>query len=73
MRFDDENLALHAIVGKADRSAGGRGVPNALMTHLFDPLFRFIFSELTHVEGGRGRVLKVVQAGRQAAFDFEWA
>lgn len=73
LRFDDENLALHAIVGKADRSAGGRGVPNALMTHLFDPLSRFIFSELTHVEGGRGRVLKVVQAGRQAAFDFEWA
>ena len=73
LRFDDEALALQAIVGKADRSAGGRGVPNALMTHLFDPLSHFLFSELTHADGGRGRVLKAVQAGRQAAFDFEWA
>lgn len=66
-------MALQAIVGKADRRAGGRGVPNALMTHLFDPLSRFIFAELAHTGGGRGRVLVAVQAGRQAVFDFEWA
>jgi len=73
LRFDDESLALQAIVAKSDSSAGGRGVPNALMTHLFDPLSQFLFTELTHADGGRGRVLKVVQAGRQATFDFEWA
>lgn len=72
LRFDDETRALQAIVGKADRSAGGRGVPNALVSLLFDPLSDFIFRELPHADSGRGRTLRVVQAGRQAVFDFEW-
>lgn len=72
LQFEDEARALAAIASKADRTAGGRGMPNALMTHLFDPLSRFLFAQLSHPDAGRGRVLQVVQAGSSANFDFEW-
>ncbi len=73
LRFEDETRALRAIVQQADRTAGGRGVPNALMTHLFDPLSSFLFESLAHPEDARGRVLHVTQAGDRAAFIFDWA
>lgn len=73
LRFEDEARALHAIVRQADETAGGRGVPNALMTHLFDPLSSFLFTQLAHPDDGRGRTLLVVQAGNGVAFSFEWA
>lgn len=73
LEFADENKALTAIAKSADKSAGGRGVPNALMTRLFDPLSEFLFANLSGPDSGRARVLRVVQAGDSAHFDFEWA
>lgn len=71
--FLDEGKALRAVVRKADPTAGGRGVPNALMNYLFDPLSEFLF-HCDHVPGNGGsRVLQVVQAGEQPNFAFEWA
>lgn len=73
LAFADENKALTAIAKSADKSAGGRGIPNALMTRLFDPLSEFLFTQLSGPDSARSRVLKVVQAGDSAHFDFEWA
>lgn len=73
LHFEDEMRALRAIVRQADPTAGGRGVPNALMTHLFDPLSSFLFEHLAHPDDARGRVLHVMQAGERATFIFDWA
>lgn len=73
LRFQDEALALRAIARQADPTAGGRGVPNAMMTHLFDPLSSFLFENLAHPNDARGRVLQVMQAGDRAAFIFDIA
>lgn len=73
LRFQDEARALRAIVRQADPTAGGRGVPNAMMKHLFDPLSSFLFENLAHPDDARGKVLQVMQAGDQAAFIFDVA
>lgn len=73
LRFEHEGRALAAIVRAADRSAGGRGVPNALTSKLFEPLSGFLFEQLAHPDAGRGRALAVQQAGDAAAFIFGWA
>lgn len=73
LRFQEEARALRAIVRQADPTAGGRGVPNALITHLFDPLSAFLFEHLAHPDDARGRILQVMQAGDRAAFIFDWA
>ncbi|EHC05410.1 ATPase AAA-2 domain protein [Shewanella baltica OS625] len=67
--FDDENKALITIVSQVDRSAGGRGVLNAMVSALFDPLAEFLFQNLSDVASFNGRPIKVVQAGKK--FDFE--
>lgn len=71
LRFENEEKALAAIINKVDRSAGGRGVPNALMNYLFDPLSNFLFNEVRSPEKAKGRVIKIVQAGSTCLFDFE--
>ncbi len=71
LRFEDEEKALTAIITKVDRSAGGRGVPNALMNYLFDPLSNFLFNEVRSPEKTKGRIIKIVQAGSTCHFDFE--
>lgn len=73
LRFQDEARALRAIVRQSDPTAGGRGVPNAMMTHLFDPLSSFLFENLAHPDDARGRVFQVMQAGDRAAFIFDIA
>ena len=67
----DETMALQAIIGKVDRTSGGRGVLNALTTCLIDPLAQFLFDVVGSPERSQGRVLKVVQAGTKPIFDFE--
>jgi len=69
--FEDEEKALTAIITKVDKSTGGRGVPNALMNHLFDPLSNFLFDEVRSPEKTNGRIIKVIQAGSTCNFDFE--
>lgn len=71
MHFDNETKALNAIVDKVDRSSGGRGVLNALMICLFDPLAEFLFEVVGSPERSQGRTIKVVQAGSKALFVFE--
>ena len=71
IRFEDETMALQAILGKVDRTSGGRGVLNALTTCLIDPLAQFLFDVVGSPERSQGRVLKVVQAGTKPIFDFE--
>ena len=48
-------------------------MPGALMTCLFDPLSDFLFESLDGPGSARGRTLRVVQLGRGANLDFEWA
>jgi len=69
--FTDEDKALATIVSKVDKSTGGRGVPNALINYLFDPLAYFLFNEVRSPGGANGRVVKVIQAGASCHFDFE--
>ena len=71
VEFEDETRALTAIVRQVDRTAGGRGVPNAMTTQLFDPLSQFLFDQLTHAEAATGRSLIVAQAGTTVHFDFQ--
>ena len=71
MEFKDETKALQAIVNTADSSAGGRGVLNAMITHLFDPLAQFLFNEIESIEQAQGHILHIEQAGTQVIFDFE--
>ena len=71
VEFEDETRALTAIVRQVDRTAGGRGVPNAMTTQLFDPLSQFLFDQLTHAGAATGRSLIVAQAGTTVHFDFQ--
>ena len=71
LAFVDEDRALGAIVAEVDRSKGGRGVLNALVTRLFDPLARFLFDEVPDPRACAGRTLRVVQAGHGPIFAFE--
>lgn len=67
--FDNEDKALATIVSQVDKSAGGRGVLNAMVSTLFDPLAEFLFENLSDFTGFNGRPIRVVQAGK--TFDFE--
>jgi ATP-dependent Clp protease ATP-binding subunit ClpA len=67
--FDNEDQALTTIVSQVDKSAGGRGVLNAMVSTLFDPLAEFLFENLSDFTGFNGRPIRVVQAGKN--FDFE--
>jgi hypothetical protein len=67
--FDNEDKALTTIVSQVDKSAGGRGVLNAMVSALFDPLAEFLFENLSDFTGFNGRPIRVVQAGK--SFDFE--
>lgn len=71
LHFQDEGKALQAIVSTVDRSTGGRGILNSMITRLFDPLAQFLFAELASAEQSQGRAIHVVQAGGQPVFDFE--
>lgn len=71
LRFEDEEKALIAIVSKVDKNTGGRGVPNALMNHLFDPLAKFLFDEVRTPDTAKGKIIKIIQAGTSCHFDFE--
>ncbi len=68
--FADEQRALTAIVATVDRSKGGRGVLNALVTYLFDPLAEFLFADAGDQAEVAGRSLKVIQVGSSARFEF---
>lgn len=67
--FEDEDKALGTIIKSVDLQSGGRGVLNALVTSLFDPLAQFLFDEVDDVHALEGKTIQVVQAGK--SFDFE--
>ncbi|MDN3651341.1 AAA family ATPase [Thalassotalea ponticola] len=67
--FENEPKALKTIVEQVDISAGGRGVLNAMVTMLFDPLAEFLFANLMDKDRFEKRPVRVVQAGNR--FDFE--
>jgi ATP-dependent Clp protease ATP-binding subunit ClpA len=71
LRFEDEESALKAIVSKVNKQSGGRGVLNALVTLLFDPLAQFLFDGVSDSSELENRTILIVQAGKQAVFDFE--
>ncbi|MCX2941998.1 AAA family ATPase [Rahnella perminowiae] len=71
MHFDDEAKALKSIIDMVDRSSGGRGVLNALMHYLFDPLSQFLFEDVGSPDRSQGRAIKVVQPGSKPLFDFD--
>lgn len=71
MHFDDETKALKSIIDKVDRSSGGRGVLNALTSHLFDPLAKYLFEDIGSPERSQGRAIKVIQPGSRPLFDFD--
>lgn len=67
--FDDEESALEVIIKKVNLQSGGRGVLNALVSSLFDPLAHFLFEEVDNPSLLEGKVIKVVRAG--SFFDFD--
>ncbi len=67
--FEDEDQALGTIVDKVDIQSGGRGVLNALVSSLLDPLAQFLFDEIDDPTALAGRTIKVVRAGK--SFDFD--
>lgn len=69
MIFEDEEKALGTIIKSVDLQSGGRGVLNALVTSLLDPLAQFLFDEVDSVHALEGKTIQVVQAGK--SFDFE--
>ena len=68
--FDNEEKALRALVSSVDRSKGGRGVLNEIVTCIFDPLADFLFQEAEDKSYYVGRRIKVLQAGDSAKFAF---
>lgn len=67
--FDNESKALTTIVAQVDKTAGGRGVLNAMVSALFDPLAEFLFENFSDFLHFNDRSIRVVQAGK--TFDFE--
>ena len=67
--FEDEAKALATIVKQVNKSAGGRGVLNAMVSALFDPLAEFLLENHTQLSGSNKHVINIVQAGKH--FDFE--
>ena len=73
LQFEDESQALLAIVNSGDSSSGGRGVLNALITTLFDPLAMFLFEVAESPEKSQGRSIRVLQPSlKRPLFDFEF-
>ena len=69
--FEDETRALQAVVRMVDKSSGGRGVLNALISALFDPMARFLFDEVGTPSRSEGRCITVMQAGDRPIFEFD--
>ena len=68
--FEDEQKALLAFAQSVDRTNGGRGVLNEMVTRLFEPLAKFLFEEEEDMSHYAGRSIRVIQAGNQADFVF---
>ncbi|WP_213607737.1 AAA family ATPase [Pseudoalteromonas sp.] len=69
--FDNESKALTTIVAQVDKTAGGRGVLNAMVSALFDPLAEFLFENISDFSGFNGRPIRVVQAGKTFGFEVD--
>ena len=68
--FDDEERALGAVVRAVDRTKGGRGVPNEIVTRIIDPLADFLFQEEEDPSYYAGRRVRISQAGDSVRFVF---
>ena len=64
-------VGLAALVRAVDRTKGGRGVPNEIVTRIIDPLADFLFQEEEDASYYAGRRVRVHQAGDSANFAFE--
>ena len=71
LRFDDETKALSGLIKKVDPQAGGRGVLNALIEYLFDPLADFLFRDVGSRDRAAGQAIRVEQIGSGVAFAFD--
>lgn len=71
LRFDDETKALSGLIKKVDSQAGGRGVLNALIEYLFDPLADFLFRDVGSRDRAAGQAIRVEQIGSGVAFAFD--
>jgi len=69
--FEDESKSLLAIVKSVDLQSGGRGVLNALVICLFDPLAQFLFDGVNNSNELKNRKVLIVQFADKACFDFE--
>ncbi len=67
--FEDEDKALSSIVKSIPPQNGGRGVLNALVTSLFDPLAEFLFDEIDDASELVNQKIRVIQAGNHFAFE----
>ena len=68
--FQDEDKALRALARKVDRTMGGRGVLNAIVKYLIDPLSQWLFEEEEDFSYYAGRTIKVIQPGDSTDFQF---
>ena len=58
MKFVSEDQALEAIIKQMDVHNGGRGVLNAMIKFLFDPLSEFLFENTEHPELIKGHSIR---------------
>ncbi len=71
LQFEDEEKALTTIVKQVNQQNGGRGVLNALVTCLFDPLAQYLFDDISNSSELKDQTLLIIQAEDSANFDFE--
>lgn len=69
LEFEDDNDALDFIVSRVDLRSGGRGVLNAMISYLFDPLSEFLFDCSGMAGQLRGRSITMSRIGPQFLFD----
>ena len=71
LRLVKEAETLALLVKEVDRGTGGRGVPNALINKLIDPLADFLFEQMTSPDQIRGKAIEVHIAGGKLLFELE--
>ena len=69
IEFEDENAALDGIVSMVDLRSGGRGVLNAMIRYLFDPLSEFLFECSASPEQLRGRTINMIRLKNEFIFE----
>lgn len=71
MKFVSEDQALEAIIKQMDVHNGGRGVLNAMIKFLFDPLSEFLFENTEHPELIKGHSISIINIEHHFTFLLE--